>query len=241
MAFPDAASLSVVVVAGGRGVRFGAKTPKQFLRLAGVPVLIHTLQKFEKARVVNRVVLVLPENRCRWFEETVLPDYSLSKLSNVVPGGETRRDSVRHGLARLVATEEPYVAVHDGVRPFFDLRWLEIGMAVLKNFPAVAFGVSPVDTVKRVSSRGFTVSTPKRVSLVMIQTPQMFHTSLIKEAHEKALKEGWPASDDTILMERMGYPVKVLPGSRWNIKITEPTDLGIGEMLLKLTAEGETP
>ncbi len=241
MTSPDTVSLSVVVVAGGTGRRFGGKIPKQFLELAGIPVLIRTLKKFNEVRVVKRIILVLPEDKRRWFKESILPDHPVSKLSDVVAGGETRQDSVRHGLARLSADREPYVAVHDGVRPFFDPRWLEMGLGVLKDFPAVAVGIPPVDTVKRVSSRGFVVCTLKRESLVMIQTPQMFRTGLVQEAHQKALEEGWQVSDDTALMERMGYPAKILPGSRWNIKITELADLEIGEILLHLTQrEGES-
>jgi 2-C-methyl-D-erythritol 4-phosphate cytidylyltransferase len=118
-------------------------------------------------------------------------------------------------------------------RPFFDPGWLETGLKVLREYPAVAVGISPVDTVKRVSSRGFVVATPKRKSLVMIQTPQMFQTHLIQEAHERAKEEGWVVTDDTALMERMGHPVKILPGSRRNIKITEPDDLKVAEVILK--------
>jgi len=233
MMWHDAASLTVVVVAGGAGRRFGGEMPKQFLELGGAPILVHTLKRFEETGVVRRIVLVLPEERCRWFKESILPDYSLSKLSDVVAGGKRRQDSVRYGLARLVPERDPYVAIHDGVRPFFDPGWLIAGLEMLKMFPAVAVGIPPVDTVKRVSSRGFVVNTPKRESLVMIQTPQMFRTDLIKEAHQRAVEEGWQASDDTVLMERMGFPVKVLRGSRWNIKITEPDDLKIAEAILE--------
>ncbi len=235
MTFPDVASLCVMVVAGGVGRRFGGEMPKQFLELDGTPVLVHTLRKFEEAGVVGRIVLVLPEERRRWFMENILSHYSFSKLSDVVPGGETRRDSVRHGLECLPPERDSYVAIHDGVRPFFEIRWLSEGLRALREFPAVAVGIPPVDTVKRVSSRGFAVATLKREGLVMIQTPQMFRTDLIKEAHKRAEMEGWPASDDTVLMERMGHPVKILPGSRWNIKITEPSDLELGKVLLRLT------
>ncbi len=237
MTLPDTGLLSAVVVAGGTGRRFGGEIPKQFLELSGVPVLIHTLRKFEGSPVVRRIILVLPPARCRWFEENVLPDHSLSKLSDIVAGGNTRQDSVRHGLAFISADKEPYVAIHDGVRPFFDPRWLERGLEMLRAYPAVAVGIPPVDTIKRVSGRAFVVATPKRESLTMVQTPQMFQTRLIQEAHERAGEKGWKVSDDTALMEKMGHPVKILPGSRWNIKITEPADLELGEMLLHLSQD----
>ena len=231
---PDPPALCAVVVAGGVGRRFGGDMPKQFLALSGVPVLVHTLLKFETSAVMGRIILVLPEEQRQWFETTVLPAYSLSKLSDIVPGGATRQASVYRGLQQVDSGRYPYVAIHDGVRPFFDPRWLEEGLDALRDFPAVAVGIPPVDTIKRVSSRGFVVGTPKRETLVMIQTPQMFRTTLIKEAHEKALEGGWLASDDTMLMEKMGHPVKVLPGSRWNIKITEPADLEIAEVILRM-------
>ncbi len=239
MTSPDPVSFCAVVVAGGAGRRFGGEVPKQFLSLGGMPVLVHTLLKFEAAPEVSRVVLVLPAEKKRWFETDILPEHQLSKLSEVVTGGETRQASVRHGLTRVDATREPFVAVHDGVRPFFDPRWLAEGLTLLSRYPAVAVGVSPTDTVKRVSSQRFTVATPKRESLVLVQTPQMFHTRLIREAHEKAKAEGWAVSDDTALMERMGHPVKILEGNRWNLKITEPSDLRVGETLLRLGKEKE--
>ncbi len=231
-------SLCVIVVAGGSGRRFGDSTPKQFLDLAGVPVLIHTLKRLDAARAVARVILVLPRDKRDWFEREILPAYPLEKLSDTVPGGDIRQASVANGLALVDADHFPCVAVHDGVRPFFDPRWLEAGLEVLEKFPAVAVGIPPVDTVKRVSGRGFVAATPRRDSLMMIQTPQMFHTRLLQEAHERARREGWAVSDDAALMERMGIPVKVLPGNRWNIKITEPADLKIGEVILRLEKEG---
>ncbi len=232
----DQAAFCALIVAGGNGSRFGGELPKQFLMLSGTPIIVHTLNKFEMSQVVSRMVLVLPVERCRWFEKTILHNYHFSKLSVIVEGGQSRQASVYRGLTRVDAGEYPFVVIHDGVRPFFNPHWLETGLQALMEVPVVAVGISPVDTIKRVSHRGFSVATLKRESLVMIQTPQMFRTELIREAHEKARKQGLSVTDDTSLMEWFGYPVKILPGSRWNIKITVPEDLKVGEVLLRNNA-----
>jgi len=230
----DSSLFCIVVAAGGRGRRFGSDVPKQFQTLSGVPILVHTLRKFESSALTNRIILILPENFIPWFEASILSVYPFSKLAEIVAGGETRQESVYHGLRRVDAERNPFVAIHDGVRPFFGPQCLEEGRRILQNVPAVAVGALPVETVKQVSSRAFVTRTQKRESLHMVQTPQMFHTRLIQAVHEDAREKGWVASDDATLMERAGYPVRILLGSRWNIKITEPEDLEIGEVLLKL-------
>lgn len=237
MTLPDSSPFCAVVAAGGVGRRFGGGIPKQFQLLSGVPVLIHTLRKFETSPLIARIILALPEERIPWFTSSVLSEFPLSKLSSIVPGGETRQASVSQGLQEVDPEKFSFVAIHDGVRPFFDPQWLEEGYEVLQSFSAVAVGIPPVDTVKRVSSRSFVTRTEKRESLVMIQTPQMFHTRLIRAVHEEAVVRGWSASDDATLMERAGHPVKIIPGSRWNIKITKPEDLRIGEILLAMEGE----
>lgn len=230
----DLSPFCVVVAAGGKGRRFGGDVPKQFRSISGAPVLIHTLRRFESSPLTERIILILPEERISWFNTLVHSNYPLSKPLEIVAGGETRQESVYKGLQVIEAEHNPFVAIHDGVRPFFNPQWLEEGSKFLETAPAVAVGIPPVDSVKRVSSRSFITRTQKRESLIMIQTPQMFQTRLIQAVHEDAVKKGWFASDDSTLMEVAGYPVRIMPGSRWNIKITEPEDLEIGEVLLKL-------
>ncbi len=232
MTSSDAPLFSVVVVAGGAGRRFGGPVPKQFQPLGGIPVLIHTLRRFGASPLVGEMILVLPEARIPFFNTSILPEFPVPRLTRVVAGGETRRDSVREGLRAVDASRFPFVAIHDAVRPFFDPRWLKEGQEWLERFPAVIVGVPPTDTIKRSSGRSFVARTLPRYSLTMAQTPQMFQTRLIIEAHETAEGAGWEAPDDAALMERLGYPVKVIEGSRWNIKITEPEDLRVGEAIL---------
>ena len=221
-----------IVVAGGAGRRFGGTTPKQFTLLGGKPVLAHTLQALDACARVSRIVLVLPGALIQEFRKTFSRHFDINKLTDIVVGGKTRQDSVRHGLKAVDAVQFPYVAIHDGVRPFFDNAWFEEGLKVLQHVPAVAVGVPPVDTIKQISSRGFVVKTPRREGLIQIQTPQMFQTAAIKAAHEMAEKKGLDATDDTMLMEQAGFPVKVLSGSSENIKITRNGDLFLAEAIL---------
>ena len=221
-----------IVVAGGAGRRFGGTTPKQFTLLGGKPVLAHTLQALDACARVSRIVLVLPGALIQEFRKTFSRRFDINKLSDMVVGGKTRRDSVRHGLEAVDALRFPYVAIHDGVRPFFDNAWFEEGLKALQHVPAVAVGIPPVDTIKQISSRGFIVKTPRREGLIQIQTPQMFQTEAIKTAHEIAKKKGLDATDDTMLMEQAGFPVRVLSGSSENIKITRKGDLFLAEAIL---------
>jgi len=236
-----------IVVAGGEGKRFGGTTPKQFALLDGKPVLAHTLQALDACAWISRIVLVLPGALIQKIRKTFPHRFDISKLSDMdmLEGGETRRDSVRHGLEVVDAEFFPHVAIHDGVRPFFDNTWFEKGLKALQHIPAVAVGVPPVDTIKQISSRGFIVKTPRRAGLIQIQTPQMFQTAVIKRVHKAAKKKGLDATDDTMLMEQAGFPVKVLSGSSENIKITWKGDLLLAKVILaarqsRKKADGET-
>ena len=221
-----------IVVAGGKGRRFGGSTPKQFALLGGKPVLAHTLQALDACARVSRIILVLPGALIQEFRKTFSRRFDINKLTDIVVGGKTRRDSVWHGLKAVDAALFPYVAIHDGVRPFFENTWFEEGLKALQDVPAVAIGVPPVDTIKQISSRGFVVKTPRREGLIQIQTPQMFQTAAIKTAHEMAKKKRLDATDDTMLMEQAGFPVKVFFGSSENIKITRKGDLLLAEAIL---------
>jgi len=229
-----------IVVAGGKGRRFGGAMPKQFTTLSGIPVLAHTLQAFNASPQVLKIILVLPKTLLQEFRETISKRFKINKLSDIVAGGKTRQDSVRQGLNAVDATIFPYVAIHDGVRPFLNNQWLEEGIKVLRYVPAVAVGTAPVDTIKRISSRGFVVKTLRREALIQIQTPQMFQTAVIKAVHERAQKSGLNATDDTALMEQAGFSVKILPGSSENIKITRKTDLYLAEAILAVRQSRET-
>ncbi|NHN35114.1 2-C-methyl-D-erythritol 4-phosphate cytidylyltransferase [Paenibacillus agricola] len=215
--------LAVVVVAAGKGTRMRTEESKQYLELNGKPILVHTLNLFQSMPEIDSIVLVTGIDdvvRCRGY----LEQYGLTKVHQVVPGGQERQDSVYKGLQALAADTE-WVMVHDGVRPFAAKEhiiacWhqaIETGAAVL--------AVPVKDTIKIVDQSGTIRSTPDRRSLWAIQTPQAFRCSLLLQAYEQAAEEGFIGTDDAMLVERMGVSVQVVEADYYNIKITTPEDL----------------
>ncbi|WP_317956986.1 2-C-methyl-D-erythritol 4-phosphate cytidylyltransferase [Paenibacillus chitinolyticus] len=222
--------VGVIVVAAGRGSRMRTVESKQYLELAGKPILVHTLELFEKMARIDSVVLVTGEAdvpRC----ESYASRYGLHKVSRVIAGGAERQDSVRSGLEALGADTQ-WVLVHDGVRPLVTEEQVGACLDKAIDTGAAVLAVPVKDTIKVVSEDGKIMSTPDRKSLWAIQTPQAFRFSLLKEAHEEAVRDGFLGTDDAMLVERAGHTVHVVEGDYANIKITTPEDLPWAEWLL---------
>ncbi len=221
-----------VIPAAGRGRRMGAGIPKTSLLLGGIPLLRHTLQKFEVCSRVDEVLpLVPPEELSFWEDEIVLPSM-FKKVKRVLPGGAERQDSVFMGL-RAIAGNADWVIIHDGARPFVPPELIERSLTESRRWQAVAAALPAGETIKEVSPGGEIVRTVDRASLWTMQTPQSFEYHLIVHAHEKARAEHFVGTDDAALVERLGFPVRVIEGSRLNFKITTPEDLTLGEALLQ--------
>lgn len=215
--------IGVIVVAAGKGTRMGGAVSKQYLPLAGKPVLVHTLEAFEAMKMVDSIVLVIgggDVERCREY----IREYGLRKVSAVLPGGAERQSSVYRGLQALDPGIE-WVLVHDGVRPFIREQDAEACLEGAKEHGASVLAVRVKDTVKIVEPGGRIESTPDRSTLWAIQTPQAFRVPELVAAHEVAIREGFTGTDDAMLIERAGQPVYVVEGSYDNIKITTPEDL----------------
>lgn len=226
-------NVGVVVVAAGKGTRMGTATSKQYLPLAGKPVLVHTLEAFEAMDFVGPVVLVVPEGdepRCEAFKA----EYRLDKVKVVLAGGTERQASVYRGLKAIPAGVE-WVMVHDGVRPFITEEETLLCLKKAKEHGAAVLAVPVKDTVKIVSPEGKIESTPDRRSLWAIHTPQAFRLSELMAAHEQAEREGFVGTDDAMLMERLGHQVHVAEGRYTNIKLTTPEDLEWAEYRLTHT------
>jgi 2-C-methyl-D-erythritol 4-phosphate cytidylyltransferase len=207
----------------------GTGRAKQFLELAGIPVIIHTLKKFEASAEIQQVVVVLPPQDAAGFLE-LAGKYGLKKLARVVPGGATRAQSVWRGLQSLRPTTE-IVAVHDGVRPFVSpIEIDETVRAARENGAAIL--VSPVtDTIKQVED-GRVKRTIERLTLRRALTPQCFRYELLRRAFERAGSLDNSVTDESFLVEKLGEPVVLVEGSATNIKLTRPEDLITGERLL---------
>lgn len=216
------------MVAAGRGSRMGDNgPPKQYRLLAGLPVLIRSLRVFEAATFVTGITLVVPqgdEDRCR----EMLGRYGVQKVATVVGGGAERQDSVRAGLAKLPPCE--LVAIHDAARPFLKPGHLEAVVMAAASSGAATLAVRPRDTVKLAGGDGIWL-TPPRDAVWLVQTPQVFRYEIITAAHRRAVAEGWRATDDTTLVEMMGYRVQMVEGDHMNFKITEPEDMRLAVRL----------
>ena len=221
-----------IIVAGGKGTRFGGNRPKQFLEINGTPIIVHTLRQFEHAQEIDRVVVAVPAEEVNTFR-SVVEESRLEKVSQVVAGGDTRAQSVKCGLASIEAAH--LVAVHDAVRPLVTPE--EIDQVVLAaNNSGAAILVAPVsDTIKEVD-HNWIVRTVARAQLRRALTPQCFRFDILKRAYadlEEIESLRIDVTDDSFLVERLGVPITIVEGSARNIKITNEEDLAVAETLLK--------
>ncbi len=233
VALVPAAGLGVRM-AGGRSAK-GAAPPKQLLELDGVPILFLTLRRLAAAKRLERLIVALrPSDRGAVEAQLKREDYA-ARVS-VVAGGESRQESVAKALEEVPAGTD-LVLVHDAVRPFVDPAVIERVIDAAARTGAAIVGLPATDTVKQVEPAGggqqsrITATLP-RERIVLAQTPQVFRTALLKEAMAAAEKDGFRASDEAGLVERLGHPVTVVMGSERNLKITTPADLELARLLL---------
>jgi 2-C-methyl-D-erythritol 4-phosphate cytidylyltransferase len=217
-----------IIVAAGKGNRFGGT--KQFFLLDGKPVVLHTIEVFERARCIDQIILVINEHKIKYLE-TLIELNNIKKIRAIVAGGKERQDSVWNGLEVLPEKVKGFVAIHDGVRPLLETKMLAQGLALCRTYKAVMCALPVNDTIKEVKD-GMT-RIIDRSNLYLIQTPQFYDIELIKKAYQKALKDKFNATDDSTLVERLGVKLQILPGSSTNIKITNRDDLKLVEKIIK--------
>ncbi|MEW6259964.1 MAG: 2-C-methyl-D-erythritol 4-phosphate cytidylyltransferase [Thermodesulfobacteriota bacterium] len=225
--------IAAVVVAAGKGVRMGGPLPKQFLPLRGMPLVCHSLSAM--ARHVDAIVLVAAQQDIAYCRNEVLTRVDLPVPIDVVAGGQERQDSVYRGLC-AVASQADLVLIHDAVRPFVPEHALTNAIRQAQETGACILGIPAIDTLKQVRD-GRIEGTLQREVVWQAQTPQVFRTDRIVEAHRQAIRDGIIGTDDAALLERMGHPVAIVYGSRFNLKITTPEDFWIAEALFDLAHE----
>jgi len=224
-----------IIAAAGAGTRMASDRPKQFLLLAGKPVIFHTLKVFEECDSIDEVILVLPAAESAGFL-SLAGKSSFRKLARVVPGGTTRADSVKRGLMAIRSATAEIVAVHDGVRPFVTVDEINSTVAAA-GVDGAAILVAPVtDTIKEISGSSV-LRTLDRGGLRRALTPQCFRYELLREAYEHADVNDPSLTDESALVEQLGRPVSIVEGSARNIKITTAEDLMIAEALLKASTD----
>ncbi len=218
-----------IIVAGGKGERMGASTPKQFLELAGKPILMHTLEKFRSTFPEIEIILALPENQIE-FWEGLFHTYKLPKVRHqVVKGGTTRFHSVQNAL-KLVK-EDSIVAIHDGVRPLVNSETIERCFAEAELKGNAIPVVEVVDSLRHFSKENKTNKAVSRSCYKVVQTPQCFGSKLILKAYEQGFDKLF--TDDATVVEKLGETINLVAGNRENIKITTAEDLVIAEALIK--------
>lgn len=205
--------------------------PKQFLQLAGTPIIFHTLKPFELCDSIQEVIVVLPAEESAAFLAQA-GKYGLRKLTRVVPGGATRADSVKRGLMAIRSATAEIVAVHDGVRPFVTVEEITETVAAAQRDGAAILATPVTDTIKLVED-GAVVKTVERRSLRHALTPQCFRYELLRRAYDQVDVDDPSLTDESALVERLGQRVTIVDGSPRNIKITTPRDLVIAETLLQ--------
>ena len=219
---------SVIIVAGGKGLRMGAAIPKQFMLLAGRPVLFHTLEAFYAFDPDLEIVLVLPEDQQAYWKE-LCASFRFSIAHKVVMGGETRFHSVKNGLDSI--SGEALIAVHDGVRPLVSNRIIRIAYVMAEQY-AAAYPVVPVtDSLREYA--GLNESIPvDRLRYCLVQTPQIFRSDVLRKAYEQEYRNSF--TDDVSVVEAAGMAVPVMvEGDKENLKITTSSDLIIAEALME--------
>lgn len=220
---------AAVIVAAGSSTRMGQS--KQWMRLLGEPVLLHTLRAFEQASSIREIVLVAREEEREKALDLCVRS-GIGKLAKVVPGGSTRQQSVSAGIA-AVSDRCGQVSIHDGARPLITPRLIDMCSAACLTKGAVALGVKVKDTIKQADGEGRILCTPDRASLWAVQTPQAFARAAYEEALDLAVKQGLEFTDDCQLMEHAGHSVFLLEGSYENIKITTPEDIAVAGALME--------
>jgi 2-C-methyl-D-erythritol 4-phosphate cytidylyltransferase len=228
--------VSAVIVAAGRGVRMQCDTRKQYLQVAGRPVLMHTLLKFDVCPLIDHICLVVPDEDLDFCRHRLLAGGPIKKSVQLVAGGRHRQESVYNGL-KLLSRKKGLVAIHDGVRPLVEPLLITACIRAAETSGACAPGIPAYDTIKRVSGEGTIAVTVERKGLWLIQTPQVFRYAVISEAHDRALRDGYVGTDDATLVERLGFPVTLINGSKSNIKITTAEDLAMAAALLRAAGE----
>jgi 2-C-methyl-D-erythritol 4-phosphate cytidylyltransferase len=209
----------------------GGNLPKQYLMAGGVPLLVYSLRILDAVEAITEIILAVPEADLSYCQEEIVQRFGIKKVSQVVPGGRRRQDSVRNALSAVSHSIE-FVLVHDAARPFVTAHIVNHALETAYRVGGAVVAIPMPDTVKRVDETGLIQETLRRDPLWLIQTPQVFRFSWLVEAHQFAESNSLEVTDDAALIEQLGYPVSVVQGSSTNIKITRPEDLQLGEAIL---------
>lgn len=233
----------VILPAAGLGTRMASghgtsQSPKQFLELGGIPVLVHTLRAFAAVPAVAQMYVAVRAGEMERVTAQVA-EYGLAERVRVVQGGDSRQESVARALAAVECADEDIVLVHDAVRPLIEPEVIERTIEAVEKSGAAIVGLPAVDTIKQVertADGALITATIPREYIVQAQTPQGFRAGLLRRAFAEAEADGFAGTDEASLVERAGAQVMVVAGSSSNLKITQPGDLELAEFYLRRRA-----
>ena len=224
---------AAIVLAAGQGKRMNSAVQKQFLLLNGRPLLLYSLEAFQKSKI-DRIILVTGKEEIEYCREEITVPYGITKADAIVAGGIERYHSVYEGLKAAEGCEE--ILIHDGARPLVTEKMIHDALDGARKYGACIVGMPVKDTIKVSDQEGFVASTPDRSHLWQIQTPQAFHYSWIRGAYDRLFsREEYQqgVTDDAMVLETMtDHRVRLIEGSYGNIKVTTPEDMAVASALL---------
>lgn len=234
---------TAVVLSAGSGKRMNSNVAKQYLDLQGKPIIWYALNAFEQSELIDEIILVVGKDSIDYCKEEIVERYGFGKVTSIIEGGAERCLSVWEAL-KHISSENPaehYVFIHDGARPFVDERIIEDIYQAAMEYKACVAAMPVKDTIKISDEDGFAVQTPKRKNVWMVQTPQVFEYALIQQAYSKVMNsleelkaQGIEITDDAMVVETIGnHPIKLVPASYENIKITTPEDMLVAKSFLE--------
>ena len=228
---------AVILPAAGKSSRFSNQRKKVFVELKGRPVWVRTAEQFLNRDDVAQTILVVSPDDLEWFKDKFRPNLAFMDIE-VVTGGAERADSVMNGLVRVRADID-FVAVHDAARPLIVKEWIDNVFRAAEQHDAAILASPVTSTLKRVDANQSIESTVSRTNLWAAQTPQVFRRQLLMDAYAK--RGNLQATDEAQLVEQIGHPVKIVPGSALNLKITTQEDFRIAEHLLDALPKEKLP
>ena len=219
-----------IIAAGGSGTRFGSSIPKQFVDVCGIPVIAHTIGKFQKSAYIDEIVIVTHKDYVVFCND-IAKEMNFTKVTTIIEGGADRQESVFKGLK---SSNCEYVLIHDAARPMISTEDIDKCCNYLEEYDCCSVGSKVVDTLKISEDGQFIDATLDRSKVWAIETPQCFRKDVIIKCHKNAVFDRVAATDDCMLAEKYGYKVKLIESQTNNIKITNQRDLLVAEVLLNV-------
>ena len=233
---------NAIILSAGQGKRMQKATPKQYLSLDGRPILYYSLKAYADVPEISNIVVVACESDHDFIQNDIINKYDVAKVSDIVDGGLERHHSVYQGLLAPGSADSDYIFIHDGSRPLIDVATIRKAAEAVLQHPAIVVGIPVTDTVKLLDDTQMVCETPRRSSVWLAQTPQVFDATLIREAYRQLIEneetlvaEGVTITDDAMAVERYSQTkVLLIPGSARNIKITTPEDMETAQLIVAM-------